>query len=120
MIRLKSLLAGVCAVVAVDGFLVGCEALTMAYPGAAGAETLAIMATGATAPFVGLFGTVWGIMDAFLGLSHVKSSSIQAVAPGISEALIDFSCDCNSYHLLMSAWVTSFSGTCVIYVSLVV
>ena len=38
--------------------------------------------------FIGLFGTVWGIMNAFIGLSQVKSSSIQAVAPGISEALI--------------------------------
>ena len=44
--------------------------------------------TASAAPFIGLFGTVWGIMDAFRGLSHMKSSSIQAVAPGISEALI--------------------------------
>jgi biopolymer transport protein TolQ len=44
--------------------------------------------TASTAPFVGLFGTVWGIMDAFRGLSHTQSSSIQAVAPGIAEALI--------------------------------
>jgi biopolymer transport protein TolQ len=35
-----------------------------------------------------LFGTVWGIMDAFRGLSHTTQSSIQAVAPGIAEALI--------------------------------
>jgi biopolymer transport protein TolQ len=40
------------------------------------------------APFIGLFGTVWGIMDAFHGLSSAKSTTIQAVAPGISEALI--------------------------------
>jgi biopolymer transport protein TolQ len=44
--------------------------------------------TGSTAPFIGLFGTVWGIMSAFLGLSAAHSSSIQAVAPGIAEALI--------------------------------
>lgn len=44
--------------------------------------------TASAAPFIGLFGTVWGIMNAFIGLSHVKSTSIQAVAPGISEALI--------------------------------
>lgn len=44
--------------------------------------------TASAAPFIGLFGTVWGIMNAFIGLSHVKNSSIQAVAPGISEALI--------------------------------
>ena len=44
--------------------------------------------TASAAPFVGLFGTVWGIMNAFRGLSVTQSSSIQAVAPGISEALI--------------------------------
>lgn len=50
--QLISNLAGLLATcIAIDGFLVGCEALTMAYPGAAGAETLALMATGATAPF---------------------------------------------------------------------
>ncbi|WKZ56896.1 MAG: protein TolQ [Bdellovibrionota bacterium] len=40
------------------------------------------------APFIGLFGTVWGIMNAFHGLSYAKSTTIQAVAPGISEALV--------------------------------
>ncbi len=44
--------------------------------------------TGSTCPFIGLFGTVWGIMTAFLGLSAAHSSNIQAVAPGIAEALI--------------------------------
>src|SRR5262245_34135236 len=44
--------------------------------------------TSSTAPFIGLFGTVWGIMTAFMGLSTTTSSSIQAVAPGIAEALI--------------------------------
>jgi len=44
--------------------------------------------TGSTAPFIGLFGTVWGIMNAFRGLSVAQSSSIQAVAPGIAEALV--------------------------------
>jgi biopolymer transport protein TolQ len=44
--------------------------------------------TAATAPFIGLFGTVWGIMNAFRGLSTTHTSSIQAVAPGISEALV--------------------------------
>ena len=44
--------------------------------------------TASTAPFVGLFGTVWGIMTAFLGLSSTTTTSIQAVAPGIAEALI--------------------------------
>jgi biopolymer transport protein TolQ len=44
--------------------------------------------TASAAPFIGLFGTVWGIMHAFHGLGQAKSSSIQAVAPGISEALV--------------------------------
>jgi len=50
---------------------------------------LTFLATVASAaPFIGLFGTVWGIMNAFHGLSSAKSTSIQAVAPGISEALV--------------------------------
>lgn len=40
------------------------------------------------APFIGLFGTVWGIMNAFHGLGSLKSTTLQAVAPGISEALV--------------------------------
>ena len=43
---------------------------------------------GSTAPFIGLFGTVWGIMNAFGGLSQLTQVSITVVAPGISEALI--------------------------------
>lgn len=47
------------------------------------------LATTATAaPFIGLFGTVWGIMRAFHSLSSVQSTTLQAVAPGISEALV--------------------------------
>ncbi len=44
--------------------------------------------TSGTTPFIGLFGTVWGIMNAFRGLSATHTSSIQAVAPGIAEALV--------------------------------
>ncbi len=44
--------------------------------------------TGNTTPFIGLFGTVWGIMDAFHGLGMQGSANIAAVAPGISEALV--------------------------------
>ncbi|ABB23494.1 protein TolQ [Pelodictyon luteolum] len=43
---------------------------------------------GNTAPFIGLFGTVWGIMDAFQNIGMVQSASLAAVAPGISEALV--------------------------------
>ena len=39
-------------------------------------------------PFIGLFGTVWGIMEAFLGLGNAGSASLRAVAPGIAEALV--------------------------------
>ena len=44
--------------------------------------------TGAVTPFIGLFGTVWGIIDAFHGLGTAGSATLRAVAPGISEALI--------------------------------
>jgi len=43
---------------------------------------------GNTAPFIGLFGTVWGIMNSFQNIGLMKSASLAAVAPGISEALI--------------------------------
>jgi biopolymer transport protein TolQ len=45
--------------------------------------------TAAATPFIGLFGTVWGIMDAFANIGATGSTSITAVAPGISEALIN-------------------------------
>lgn len=44
--------------------------------------------TGAVSPFIGLFGTVWGIIDAFQGLGNVGAATLRAVAPGIAEALI--------------------------------
>lgn len=44
--------------------------------------------TGSSAPFIGLFGTVWGIMDAFHGIGKTGSASLATVAPGISEALV--------------------------------
>ncbi len=44
--------------------------------------------TGATAPFIGLFGTVWGIMTAFKGIGETGSAPLAVVAPGIAEALI--------------------------------
>ncbi len=43
---------------------------------------------GAVTPFIGLFGTVWGIIDAFQGLGNAGAATLRAVAPGISEALI--------------------------------
>ena len=48
-----------------------------------------VLATiGATAPFVGLFGTVWGIMNSFIGISKAHTTNLAVVAPGIAEALL--------------------------------
>jgi biopolymer transport protein ExbB len=48
-----------------------------------------VLATiGSTAPFVGLFGTVWGIMDSFIGISKAHTTNLAVVAPGIAEALL--------------------------------
>jgi biopolymer transport protein ExbB len=48
-----------------------------------------VLATiGATAPFVGLFGTVWGIMNSFIGISKTNTTNLAVVAPGIAEALL--------------------------------
>ena len=43
---------------------------------------------GSTAPFVGLFGTVWGIMNSFIGISKAQTTNLAVVAPGIAEALL--------------------------------
>lgn len=51
--------------------------------------SLPFLATvGSTSPYVGLFGTVWGIMNSFRGLAQVQQATLATVAPGISEALI--------------------------------
>jgi biopolymer transport protein TolQ len=52
-------------------------------------QSLSTLATvGSTSPYVGLFGTVWGIMSAFAGLGNAQQATLAMVAPGISEALI--------------------------------
>jgi biopolymer transport protein TolQ len=52
-------------------------------------HNLATLATvGSTSPYVGLFGTVWGIMSAFTSLSNVQQATLASVAPGIAEALV--------------------------------
>ena len=52
-------------------------------------HSLSLLATTAnTAPFIGLFGTVWGIMNSFHSIGMLKSASLATVAPGISEALV--------------------------------
>ncbi|MEO6040516.1 MAG: protein TolQ [Croceibacterium sp.] len=67
-------------------------ALAMESQAALEADTLAerlnfLATTGAVAPFVGLFGTVWGIMNSFFQIGQAQNSSLAVVAPGISEAL---------------------------------
>jgi biopolymer transport protein ExbB len=50
---------------------------------------MAVLASvGSTAPFVGLFGTVWGIMNSFIGISKAHTTNLAVVAPGIAEALL--------------------------------
>ncbi|HEX3972451.1 MAG TPA: tonB-system energizer ExbB, partial [Stellaceae bacterium] len=52
-----------------------------------------VLATiGATAPFVGLFGTVWGIMNSFVGIAQSHTTNLSVVAPGIAEALLATAC----------------------------
>jgi len=47
-----------------------------------------LASVGSVSPYVGLFGTVWGIMNSFRGLSNLQQTTLAAVAPGIAEALI--------------------------------
>ena len=52
-------------------------------------QNLSFLATvGSTSPYIGLFGTVWGIMNSFISLSEMKQATLAVVAPGIAEALI--------------------------------
>src|SRR5260221_4787220 len=53
-----------------------------------GRGTSVLATIGATAPFVGLFGTVWGIMNSFIGISKAQTTNLAVVAPGIAEALL--------------------------------
>ena len=53
------------------------------------ARGMGLLATiGSTAPFIGLFGTVWGIMNSFLGIAKTQTTNLAVVAPGIAEALL--------------------------------
>jgi biopolymer transport protein TolQ len=47
-----------------------------------------LASVGSVSPYVGLFGTIWGIMNAFVGLSNLQQVTLQSVAPGIAEALV--------------------------------
>jgi biopolymer transport protein ExbB len=52
----------------------------------------ALATIGATSPFIGLFGTVWGIMNSFIGISKLQTTNLAVVAPGIAEALLATAC----------------------------
>jgi biopolymer transport protein TolQ len=52
------------------------------------AGTAFLASAGSVSPYIGLFGTVWGIMNAFRGLANVQQATLAAVAPGIAEALV--------------------------------
>lgn len=85
-------------------------------------SSLALLATAAnTAPFIGLFGTVWGIMYSFQAIAKMKSVSLATVAPGIAEALIatavglfvaiPATCGYNVFR----AKLTNIEGACITY-----
>jgi biopolymer transport protein ExbB len=59
---------------------------------AMGRGTGLLATIGSTAPFVGLFGTVWGIMNSFIGISKTNTTNLAVVAPGIAEALLATAC----------------------------
>ncbi|WP_080799199.1 NrfD/PsrC family molybdoenzyme membrane anchor subunit [Arabiibacter massiliensis] len=85
---LLSKLAGLLAAcIAIDAFFIGCEVLTMAYPGAAGAETLAIMATGATAPFF-WFEIVAGLLVPFCILVFSKNRARMGLVAAASVLVV--------------------------------
>ena len=102
--KLLSNLAGLLAVcVAIDGFLVGCEVLTMAYPGAAGAETLAIMATGATAPFF-WFEIIVGVLIPFVILVFAKNRARMGLVAAASVCVV-LGVFCKRVWLLLTSFV---------------
>jgi len=64
------------------------ERIEVAYSRKISLGTGVLATIGSTAPFVGLFGTVWGIMDSFIGISNAHTTNLAVVAPGIAEALL--------------------------------
>ncbi len=64
------------------------EQLELRYSRKISLGTGALATIGSTAPFVGLFGTVWGIMNSFIGISNAHTTNLAVVAPGIAEALL--------------------------------
>lgn len=97
-------LAGLLATcIAVDAFLIGCEVLTMAYPGAAGAETLAIMLAGPTAPFF-WFEVIGGLVVPFCILVFAKNRQRTGFVVGAS-VLVVLGVLCKRVWLLLTSFV---------------
>lgn len=86
--KLLSNLAGLLATcIAIDAFFIGCEVLTMAYPGASGAQTLAVMTTGATAPFF-WFEIVAGLLIPFCILVFAKNRARMGLVAAASVCVV--------------------------------
>ena len=102
--ELMAMLAGLlCTCVAVDAFFIFCEVLTMAYPGAAGAETLALLTTGPTAPFF-WFETICGLVVPFCILVFAKNRQ-SAVLVNVACVLIVVGVFCKRIWLLFTAFI---------------
>ena len=102
--ELMAMLAGLlCTCVAVDAFFIFCEVLTMAYPGAAGAETLALLTTGPTAPFF-WFETICGLVIPFCILVFAKNRQ-SAVLINVACVLIVVGVFCKRVWLLFTAFI---------------
>lgn len=102
--KLMASLAGLLATcIAIDAFLVFCEALTMGYPGAAGAETLAVMVTGSTAPFFWIE-IVFGLAIPFLILVFAKNRERTGLVVAAS-LLVVVGVLCKRLWLLLTAFV---------------
>ncbi|WP_276916284.1 NrfD/PsrC family molybdoenzyme membrane anchor subunit [Parvibacter caecicola] len=98
-------LAGLLATcIAIDAYFIGCELLTMGYPGASGAETLAIMTSGATAPFF-WFEVIGGLLIPFLVLVFAKNRQKTGLVVGAS-VLVVLGVLCKRIWLLLTSFAT--------------
>ncbi|WP_165170835.1 NrfD/PsrC family molybdoenzyme membrane anchor subunit [Adlercreutzia sp. ZJ242] len=100
---MKSLAGLLATCIAIDAFLIGCEVLTMAYPGAAGAEALAIMLGGATAPFF-WFEVVGGLLVPFCVLVFAKNRANTKLVVA-SSVLVVLGVLCKRVWLLLTSFV---------------
>lgn len=101
--KLISSLAGLLAVcIAVDAFFVGCECLTMAYPGAKGAEALTVMASGITAPFFWIE-IIGGLLIPFLLMVFAKNRANMKLV-GLASVLVVLGVFCKRIWLLLTSF----------------